>query len=202
MRSEPRVRVAMRWAMAAFYLAAGTAHLVAPEQFLPIVPDFVPIPREVALATGLCELAGGLALLTTRLRRIERLRFSFTVSPPRPRTSIHNRLGHRARRGLNGSCSSRAGRRWHADQTNRPSTWAPRNDVHSDIAALLPSEDAAAGTLVGAEAPSFSWITSSETGARPSIANVLAAAGLRSITRPATYGPRSLILTTAERPLL
>jgi uncharacterized membrane protein len=41
---------------------------VAPDQFLPIVPDFVPMPREVVLATGLCEIAGGLALLTTRLR--------------------------------------------------------------------------------------------------------------------------------------
>jgi uncharacterized membrane protein len=58
----------MRWTMAAFYLAAGTIHLVAPDQFLPIVPGFVPLPRAVVLATGLCEIAGGVALLTTRLR--------------------------------------------------------------------------------------------------------------------------------------
>jgi uncharacterized membrane protein len=64
----PRLRTAMRWTMAAFYLAAGTVHLVAPDQFLPIVPGFVPMPREVVLATGLCEIAGGIALLTTRLR--------------------------------------------------------------------------------------------------------------------------------------
>jgi uncharacterized membrane protein len=64
----PRVRTAMRWTMAAFYLAAGTVHLIAPDQFLPIVPDFVPMPREVVLATGLCEIAGAFALLTTRLR--------------------------------------------------------------------------------------------------------------------------------------
>jgi uncharacterized membrane protein len=66
--SLPRLRVAMRWAMAAFYLVAGIVHLVAPEKFLPIVPDFVPLLREVVLATGVCEIAGGLALLTTRLR--------------------------------------------------------------------------------------------------------------------------------------
>jgi uncharacterized membrane protein len=54
--------------MAAFYLVAGIVHLVAPDQFLPIVPDFVPLPREVVLATGVCEIAGSLALLTTRLR--------------------------------------------------------------------------------------------------------------------------------------
>jgi uncharacterized membrane protein len=54
--------------MAAFYLVAGVVHLVAPDEFLPIVPDFVPFPREVVLATGVCEIAGALALLTTRLR--------------------------------------------------------------------------------------------------------------------------------------
>jgi uncharacterized membrane protein len=54
--------------MAAFYLVAGTVHLVAPDKFLPIVPDFVPLPREVVLATGVCEIAGALALLTMRLR--------------------------------------------------------------------------------------------------------------------------------------
>jgi uncharacterized membrane protein len=54
--------------MAAFYLVAGTVHLIALDQFLPIVPDFVPLPREVVLATGVCEMAGALALLTKRLR--------------------------------------------------------------------------------------------------------------------------------------
>jgi uncharacterized membrane protein len=60
----------MRWALAAFYLVAGITHLVAPDKFLPIVPDFVPLPREVVLATGVLEIAGSLALLTTRLRRL------------------------------------------------------------------------------------------------------------------------------------
>jgi uncharacterized membrane protein len=54
--------------MATFYLVAGIVHLVAPEKFLPIVPDFVPLPREVVLATGASEIAGGIALFTTRLR--------------------------------------------------------------------------------------------------------------------------------------
>lgn len=60
----------MRWIMAAFYGIAGIAHLHAPDAFLPIVPDWVPYPREVILVTGLCELAGAAALLTTRWRRI------------------------------------------------------------------------------------------------------------------------------------
>jgi uncharacterized membrane protein len=68
LRSLPRSRTAMRWAMVAFYLTAGIVHLLAPDRFLPIVPDFVPWPREVVLATGVCEIAGSLALLTRRLR--------------------------------------------------------------------------------------------------------------------------------------
>jgi uncharacterized membrane protein len=54
--------------MAAFYLTAGSVHPVAPENFLPIVPDFVPLPLYVLLATGVCEIAGSLALLTKQLR--------------------------------------------------------------------------------------------------------------------------------------
>jgi uncharacterized membrane protein len=58
----------MRWAMAAFYAAAGVLHLHSPDGFLAIMPDWVPFPREVVLATGACEIAGAAALLTQRLR--------------------------------------------------------------------------------------------------------------------------------------
>jgi uncharacterized membrane protein len=63
-------RNVMRWIMAAFYGVAGVGHLLRPDAFLPIVPDWVPPPREVILLTGLCELAGAAALLTTRLRAV------------------------------------------------------------------------------------------------------------------------------------
>jgi uncharacterized membrane protein len=58
----------MRWAMAIFYIVAGVLHLTATDGFVAIVP--VPAPREVVLATGVCEIAGALALLTTRWREI------------------------------------------------------------------------------------------------------------------------------------
>jgi len=62
----PRWR--MRWAMAMLYSIAGVIHLTVPVAFLPIVPDWVPWPYQVILITGVCELAGALALLTQRLR--------------------------------------------------------------------------------------------------------------------------------------
>lgn len=61
-------RTVMRWMMAAFYLVAGVVHLFAAPAFLPIVPDWVPVPQAVILATGVCEIAGALGLLTRRWR--------------------------------------------------------------------------------------------------------------------------------------
>jgi uncharacterized membrane protein len=61
-------RAVLRWLMTILYLGAGVVHLSRPDAFPPIVPDWVPFPREVILATGTCEIAGAIALMTTRLR--------------------------------------------------------------------------------------------------------------------------------------
>jgi uncharacterized membrane protein len=66
----PRARLVMRWIMATFYLLAGIAHLTLTDKFLLIVPDWVPFPRAVVLVTGLCEIAGSVALAGTRRRRL------------------------------------------------------------------------------------------------------------------------------------
>jgi uncharacterized membrane protein len=44
-------------------------HFTATDRILLIVPAWVPSPRLVVLATGLCEIAGAAALLVPRLRR-------------------------------------------------------------------------------------------------------------------------------------
>jgi uncharacterized membrane protein len=62
-------RAAMRWVLAAFYAAAGVAHLYAPDQLLAITPSWVPFAPQVVFVTGLCELAGAAALVTKPLRR-------------------------------------------------------------------------------------------------------------------------------------
>ena len=61
---------ASRLLLSLFYIVAGVAHLLAPAWFLPIVPNVVPFPYFVVLATGLCEIAGALALFSKRLRRL------------------------------------------------------------------------------------------------------------------------------------
>ena len=56
--------------LAAAYLLAGVLHLRSPEPFLAITPDWVPSPRAVIAATGMCEIAGAIGLLVPRLRRL------------------------------------------------------------------------------------------------------------------------------------
>jgi len=61
-------RTGLRYLLAAVYFLVGVVHLRSPDVFLPIVPEWVPFPRETVLATGACEIAGAVALLTARLR--------------------------------------------------------------------------------------------------------------------------------------
>jgi len=62
-------RAAARGVLAAIYLVAGIFHLCTPGTFLQITPDWVPFQPEVILGTGLCEIAGAIALLIRPLRR-------------------------------------------------------------------------------------------------------------------------------------
>ena len=59
----------MRCLLGLFYLAAGVVHLKSPEAFLPIVPDVIPLKRELILLTGVCELAGAIGLFVPALMR-------------------------------------------------------------------------------------------------------------------------------------
>jgi uncharacterized membrane protein len=61
-------RAVMRWIIAAFYVAAGVAHLAVPEKLLSITPSWVPLAPQVIFLTGLFELAVSIALITTPFR--------------------------------------------------------------------------------------------------------------------------------------
>lgn len=66
--ARERSRAILRRLLAAAYLVAGIAHIAIPHPFLKITPAWVPYPGQIILFTGVCELAGALALLTTRWR--------------------------------------------------------------------------------------------------------------------------------------
>lgn len=69
-------RAWMRWVLVVLYGAAGVVHLVAPDAFLAITPEWVPEPRLVILATGLCEVAGSIGLMTRSFQRTAGLMFA------------------------------------------------------------------------------------------------------------------------------
>ena len=71
-RGDCRLRIGRTIAtsvLAVACLAAGGLHVTMPAPFVAITPDWVPFPYAVIFLTGLCEIAGALALFSRRLRR-------------------------------------------------------------------------------------------------------------------------------------
>lgn len=56
--------------LAGVFLTSGVIHLVKPETFEPIMPDFVPAHREVILGSGVLELLCAAGLMNARTRRL------------------------------------------------------------------------------------------------------------------------------------
>ena len=67
--TEGRNRRWLRYGLAGLYAFVGIVHLAATDRMMPLMPDWVPEPRLVIQATGLCEIAGALGLLTRSFRR-------------------------------------------------------------------------------------------------------------------------------------
>lgn len=56
--------------LAGILATSGVVHLVKPEVFEPLMPDFVPAHREVILGSGVAELACAAGLLGARTRPV------------------------------------------------------------------------------------------------------------------------------------
>lgn len=54
----------------AMFLGSGTVHLVRPQTFDPLMPAWVPAPRQVILWSGVAELLCAAGLLHPRTRRV------------------------------------------------------------------------------------------------------------------------------------
>ena len=53
-----------------WFFLGGIGHFVLTKTFVSVVPPYVPFPLEVVYFTGVCEIAGALALLYKPLRHI------------------------------------------------------------------------------------------------------------------------------------
>lgn len=56
------VRTFSRFALALFFIIAGTAHLIAPTPNLSIMPPYVPWPAAMVQISGVAEILGGLGV--------------------------------------------------------------------------------------------------------------------------------------------
>jgi uncharacterized membrane protein len=65
---SPALRVS-RWVLAAGFVFAGVMHFAITAQYVRIMPPWLPLHRELVLASGVCEMAGGIGLLVPRTRR-------------------------------------------------------------------------------------------------------------------------------------
>jgi len=57
------------WLLTALYACAGVLHLVRPDPFIRIVPEFFPRPDLIVGATGVAEILGAIGLQIPRFRR-------------------------------------------------------------------------------------------------------------------------------------
>jgi uncharacterized membrane protein len=56
------VHLVSRFALALFFLVAGTAHLIMPAPYLAIMPSYVPWPADMIALSGVAEILGGLGV--------------------------------------------------------------------------------------------------------------------------------------------
>ena len=75
------------------YVAIGLLHLLRTDAMLPIMPGWVPWPREVIVFTGVCELLGAAGLALPQLRRpagVMLALYAVCVFP----ANVHHALDH------------------------------------------------------------------------------------------------------------
>ena len=63
----------MTWSqrlLAVFFTAAGALHFLRPGMYEQIVPEYLPAPHELVLASGAAEIAGAVGVVPERTRRL------------------------------------------------------------------------------------------------------------------------------------
>ena len=92
-------RSVARWLLIAVYVAIGLVHLLRTDAMLPIMPAWIPWPRQVILATGACELLGAAGLALPPLRRLAGIMLALYAVCVFP-ANVHHALDHVAVGGL------------------------------------------------------------------------------------------------------
>jgi uncharacterized membrane protein len=69
-QSEGKLKIALRWVLTAFMVAAGINHFVSPEPYVAMMPAALPAPLALVYISGVAEVLGGLGLILPATRRL------------------------------------------------------------------------------------------------------------------------------------
>lgn len=58
------------YVMAIFYLLAGLNHFINPEDYLRLIPEYLPNPSLLNILAGICEVGFGIGLFFSQTRRL------------------------------------------------------------------------------------------------------------------------------------
>jgi uncharacterized membrane protein len=67
--SPPHWRIALRLLAALFFIVAGANHFIHPDFYRKIIPPHFPDPSFLVVISGAAEIAGGVGLLISPLRK-------------------------------------------------------------------------------------------------------------------------------------
>jgi uncharacterized membrane protein len=67
--AESKVVRAIRWILAGLFVVAGANHFLKPALYLAMMPPWLPWPEACNVTSGAAEIAGGVGLLVSGLRR-------------------------------------------------------------------------------------------------------------------------------------
>lgn len=85
--------------LAAFFLVGGVGHFVFPDSYVDIMPPWLPQPLLLVYISGVCEIAGGLGVLTPLTRRaagIGLIGLSIAVFPANVQMLLNDHRHHAA----------------------------------------------------------------------------------------------------------
>jgi uncharacterized membrane protein len=63
-------RTVALWILAAFFVVAGLNHFLNPDPYLAMMPPYLPWHAGLIIISGIAEIAGGLAILIAKMRRL------------------------------------------------------------------------------------------------------------------------------------
>lgn len=61
--NSSKIDTLLRYGLIGFMLVAGINHFINPQFYLPLIPDYLPFPKTINIASGIVEVVFGILLL-------------------------------------------------------------------------------------------------------------------------------------------